>query len=167
MSGQAVEIRDAADTDVAAIREIFNQVIVTTTAVWRDGPVDLSERRGWFTQRAGNGYPVIVAVLGGEVVGFASYGSFRVGSGYRFTVELTVHVRDGFRGRGIGRALVNELIERAAAAGMRTMVAGIDAETTGSIEFHRRLGFEEVGRMPEVGFKFERWIDLVLMQRRL
>ena len=167
MSGREVEIRDAVDADVAAIRKIFNQVIAATTAIWRDDPVNPEERREWFTQRRGSGYPVIVAVLYGDVVGFASFGELSGGVGLPLHGRATVHVRDGFRDQGIGRALMDELIDRAAAAGVRTMVAGIDAETTGSIEFHRRLGFEEVGRMPEVGFEFNRWIDLVLMQRRL
>ena len=102
--------------------------------------------------------------------GWATYGDFRDSErwpGYRFTVEHSIHVREESWGRGIGRALINALVERARREGKHVMVAGIDSENTGSIRFHERRGFWEVGRLPEIGEKFGRRLDLVLMQRML
>jgi L-amino acid N-acyltransferase YncA len=101
------------------------------------------------------------------VVGFAAFGGFRPWPGYRFTVEHSVHVRADRRGQGVGAALMTPLIERAAALGMHVMIAGIDADNERSIRFHERLGFTRVAHLREVGFKFGRWLDLVLMQRVL
>jgi phosphinothricin acetyltransferase len=112
----------------------------------------------------------VVAVDGGAVIGFAAYGGFRdttLWPGYRFTVESSVHVVEGHHGRGVGRALMTALVEHAAAAGLHVMVAAVDGENAGSVEFHRAIGFVEVGRMPEIGRKFGRWLDLVLLQRVL
>jgi phosphinothricin acetyltransferase len=131
-------------------------------------PTTLDERRQWFENRVGRGYPVLVATDGvGTVVGFASFGDFRIGAGYRFTVEHTVHVRGDRRGAGLGTALMRQLIEHAAASGKHVMIGGVDAGNEPSIRFHERLGFEQVARLNEVGFKFGRWLDLVFLQRRL
>jgi L-amino acid N-acyltransferase YncA len=109
-----------------------------------------------------------VAEAGGTVVGFAAYGSFR-GSGkwpgYRHTVEHTIHVHKDYWGRGIGRSLLNALIERARSNDVHVMVAAVDGANQDSISFHERLGFTTVARMPEVGRKFDQWLELVLMQR--
>jgi phosphinothricin acetyltransferase len=112
-------------------------------------------------------YPVLVAVDHGEVVGFASFGDFRMWPGYRFTVEHTVHVRAGMRGQGVGTALMRLLVERAARLGKHVMIAGVDADNAGSLVFHERLGFTRVAHFREVGFKFGRWLDLVFLQRLL
>jgi phosphinothricin acetyltransferase len=101
------------------------------------------------------------------VLGFASYGPFRTWPGYRSTVEHSVHVAAGRRRQGIGRRLVEELLDRAGRAGVHVVVAGIDADNHGSLRMHEQLGFEEVGRMPEVARKFGRWVDLALLQRTL
>jgi phosphinothricin acetyltransferase len=142
-------------------------VLVSSTAIWRDQPVDLDDRRAWFEQRRRDGFPVLVATRDGRVLGWASYGGFRVGSGYDLTVENSVHVGSAHRGQGIGQALMRSLIARAREAGLHMIVAGVDADTQGSIRFHERLGFRVVGRMPEVGRKQGRWLDLVLMQLAL
>ena len=113
------------------------------------------------------GHPVLVAVDAEVVVGWATYGDFRDTGrwpGYRFTVEHSVHVAESHWGRGVGRALMVALVETARRAGKRVMVAAIDAGNVGSIEFHARLGFVEVGRMPGVGDKWGQRLDLVLMQ---
>jgi phosphinothricin acetyltransferase len=102
------------------------------------------------------------------VVGFAAYEHFRGDGkwpGYRGTVEQTIHVRESHWGRGVGRALIEGLVERAQAAGLHVIVAAIDGDNEASIRFHERLGFVEVARMPQTGQKFGRWLDLVLMQR--
>jgi phosphinothricin acetyltransferase len=150
------------------ILAIYNEVIATSTAVFSDRPATLEDRQAWFTARAGQGYPVLVAVEDdGSVLGFASFGDFRAWPGYRHTVEHSVHVRADARGRGIGSALLPPLLERAADLGKHVVVAGIDADNAGSIRMHERLGFERTGHLRQVGRKFDRWLDLVLMQRFL
>ena len=152
------------------VRDLYNALIPTTTVTWTESLQTLRERRAWFRRQQRFGHPVLVAESVDEVVGFAAYGAFRGAGkwpGYRHTVEHTIHVRDDVHGRGIGRQLLEALIARARTAGVHVMVAAIDRENTGSIAFHERLGFTTVAVMPEVGRKFDRWLDLVLMQRIL
>lgn len=160
-------VRDATLEDAEDILAIYNHAAVNTTAVWTDGPADLVSRRDWIRARQQAGYPVLVAMKGPDVVGFASFGDFRPFPGYRHTVENSVYVDERFHRAGIGRSLLAALIERANAMNKHVMVAGIEAGNTGSIGLHASLGFVEVARMPEVGCKFGRWLDLVLMQKRL
>jgi phosphinothricin acetyltransferase len=112
-------------------------------------------------------YPVLVAVDDSGVIGFATFGDFRAWPGYRFTVEHSVHIRADRRGSGIGTQLLGALFPRAAALGKHMMIAGVDAANTSSIRFHERLGFEQAGCLREVGHKFDRWLDLVFLQRRI
>ncbi|MET4388657.1 L-amino acid N-acyltransferase YncA [Bradyrhizobium sp. F1.4.3] len=160
-------VRDATLEDAVDILAIYNFAALNTTAVWTDGPVDLDTRRNWIFARRQAGYPVLVAMKGKDVVGFASFGDFRPWPGYRHTVENSVYVDERHHRAGIGRSLVAALIERATALDKHAMIAGIEAANTASIALHASLGFAEVGRMPEVGCKFGRWLDLVLMQKRL
>ncbi|WP_436794283.1 N-acetyltransferase family protein [Actinospongicola halichondriae] len=161
-------VRPATAADLPSIVDIYN-VSVTTTATWSETPQTLAEREAWFAIRTAAGNGVFVAEDGGDVVGFSAYGEFRNPhwTGYRYTVENTVHVAAGHEGKGVGRALMEALIAHAVDAGMHVMVAAVDAENEGSVTFHETLGFEVVGRMPEIGRKFDRWLDLVLLQRRL
>lgn len=163
----AVAVREARAEDQAAMLAIYNDVVATSTAIFRDTPTTLEERLAWWEARTAQGYPVLVAVEDGEVVGFASFGDFRAWPGYRFTVEHSVHVRADRRGHGIGQALMRPLLARAAALGKHVMIAGVDAANEGSLRFHERLGFERVAHLREVGFKFDRWLDLVFLQRTL
>lgn len=165
-------IREAGEADLPAILEITNAAIAGTTANWNMHPVDLPSRFAWLAQRRAAGLPVLVAVDGGlkapgPVLGYASYGPFRPFDGYRLTVEHGVYVSEAAQGRGLGTRLVNALVARAAADGMHMMVAAISADNEGSIRLHERLGFVQTGRMPRVGRKFGRWLDLVMMQREL
>ena len=144
---------------------IYNEVIANTTAVYAERPVTLDDRLDWFRGRQRQKYPVLVATDESGVIGFASFGDFRAAPCYRFTVEHTVHVRADRRQRGVGRALLEALIPQAAALGKHVLIAGVDASNEGSMELHRRLGFEPVARFREVGRKFDRWLDLVFMQR--
>ncbi|HEX4188143.1 MAG TPA: GNAT family N-acetyltransferase [Solirubrobacteraceae bacterium] len=160
-------IDDATEADVPEIAAIYNDVIATSTAVFSDLPVTVEDRLEWLGSRRARGRPVIVARRGGAVAGFASYGDFRPWPGYARTVEHSVHVAASERGRGIGRSLVQEILVRARDAGMHVVVAGIDAANEPSLRLHEQLGFDQVARMPEVARKFDRWVDLVLMQIRL
>ena len=160
-------VRDATLEDAADILAIYNFAAINTTAVWTDGPTDLASRRDWMTARQQAGYPVLVAMKGRDVVGFASFGDFRPFPGYRHTVENSVYVDERHHRAGIGRSLVAALIERATSLNKHAMIAGIDAANAGSIGLHASLGFTEVARMPEVGCKFGRWLDLVFMQKQL
>ena len=152
------------------LRDLYNATILTTTAAWTEERQTLRARQAWFRAQTRASYPTLVADFDGQVIGFTAYGSFR-GSGkwpgYRFTVEHTIHVDEAHWGQGVGRMLLGTLMDRARANGVHTMVAAIDGANNDSIAFHRHLGFEIVARMPEVGRKFDRWLDLVLMQRIL
>jgi L-amino acid N-acyltransferase YncA len=161
---EMMEIRDAGATDIERITSIYNEVLLTSTAIFSDKPYSVEDRMRWWSDRCAAGYPVIIAVEEGEVVGFATYGDFRASPGYRNTVEHTVHLREANRGRGVGTALVRELIARARAAGKHVMVGGVDAENEASLRFHERLGFERVAYMREVGVKFGRFLNLVFLQ---
>jgi L-amino acid N-acyltransferase len=162
-----MELRDAAEHDLTGLVAIYNDVIATSTAVYSSTPVTLEDRRQWWRTRVQAGYPVLVAVDDSDVLGFATFGDFRSWPGYRFTVEHTVHIRADRRGAGIGTKLLRALFPRAAALGKHMMIAGVDAANTSSIRFHERLGFEQAGRLREVGHKFDRWLDLVFLQRRI
>jgi L-amino acid N-acyltransferase len=163
-----VRFDDAVGDDLPAILAIFNEVVATSTAIYRDDPFTLEDRAAWLAERRAGGFPVLVARdAAGDVAAFGSYALFRPTPGYRTTVEHTVMVDPAHRGAGLGTALVEALVARAAADGFHVMVASIDAENLGSIRLHERLGFTEVGRMPEVASKFGRWLELVLLQRRL
>jgi len=162
-----VIIRDATSADLDALLEIHNEAIRNSRAIWIDNEVERSDREAWFAQHRADGHPVLVAEVDGAVVGYAAYGWYRPRPGYRFTVENSVYLRAEAQRSGIGRALMVELIAAARAAGMHSMIAGIEASNTGSIALHESLGFVEVGRMPQVGIKYGDWLDLVLMQLRL
>jgi len=161
-------IRDARDEDLPQMLAIYNDVIATSTAVYATEPVPLAERADWREQRRRLGFPVLVATEDEAVLGFASFGEFRgAWSGYRHSIEHSVHVRADARGRRLGALLVAALFPPAVALGKHVMIGAVDAANAGSIRFHERLGFAEVGRLPEVGRKFGRWLDLVFMQRFL
>ncbi|WP_091228211.1 GNAT family N-acetyltransferase [Microbacterium sp. 3J1] len=158
------QIRDAEVGDLAAITAIHNHAVLHTTAIWNEEEVGVDDRAAWFAGRQERGHPVIVAVDGSGVVGYASFGDWRPHSGFRHTVEHSVYVRDDAQGRGIGKALMIELIDRARRLGVHVMVAAVDSSNLGSIVLHKRLDFMQVGRMPQVGAKFGRWLDLTFLQ---
>lgn len=161
-------ILDATPADLPGILAIYNDAVANTTAIWNETLVDLANRQAWLNDRNAAGFPVLVAHDdAGEVAGYASYGPWRAFDGYRHTVEHSVYVRGDQRGKGLGPELMRALIERARAAGLHVMVAGIESENTASIRLHERLGFTINGRMQQVGRKFDRWLDLTFMQRLL
>jgi L-amino acid N-acyltransferase YncA len=160
-----MQIRDASESDLPDLLAIYNEVIATSTAIYCDRSVTLEDRTRWWRARFAQGYPVLVAIDPSGVLGFSTFGDFRPWPGYRFTVEHSVHVRTNCRGQGVGKELVKALFPRATALGKHVMIAGVDAANEGSIRFHERLGFERVGHLREVGYKFDRWLDLVFLQR--
>lgn len=163
-----MRIRPATQADLPGVLVIYNHVIETSTAVYMDEPVPLADRTAWLAAREAKGFPVLVAADAGEVLGFASYGEWRGAfPGYRHSVEHSVHVRDGLRGTGVGRALMEALIPIAERQGMHVMLGAVDAANEGSLRFHERLGFTRVAHFREVGRKFDRWLDLVFVQRVL
>jgi L-amino acid N-acyltransferase YncA len=166
-SGPAPSLRVARIADLPQILAIHNDVIESSNAIFSEQPDTLQGRSEWFEGRTRAGLPVLVAALGDEVLGFASYGPFRPWQGYRETVEHSVHVRSDRRREGLGRRLLESLVRHARESGMHVMVAGIDGENAASVVLHRSLGFQEVGTMPEVAIKHGHRLDLVLMQLML
>lgn len=159
-----IRIRPALENDLPVILDIVNEVIRTSTANYNYDPETLEERRDWLQKKQQSGMPVIVAETDGQTIGFGTYGQFRDRTGYRFTVEHSVYIATPFRSKGVGKRLLETLIQLAKTQGMHIMVAGIDAENTESIAFHRKYGFEPVGHFREIGFKFDRWLDVVFLQ---
>lgn len=159
-------LRPAGEDDTGPIASIVNALLPTTTVEWREEPYSDVAMHAWMLEHD----CVIVAEDGGAVVGFAAYGAFRDTSkwpGYRFVAENTVHVRKDHRRAGVGHALMHALIDEARRSGKHSLIAAVDGDNDASVRFHRSLGFEIVARMPEVGAKFDRWLDLVLLQLRL
>lgn len=158
-------LREASKADLEAILRIYNDAVVGSTATYDLEPVSLASRTDWFKARQAAGFPVLVAEdTRGDVVGYATYGTFRALAGYAYTVEHSIYLREDHRGKGLGEWLLKALIIKARAAGLHVMLGGIDGENKGSLRFHERLGFREVARMPEVGRKFDSWRELVFMQ---
>jgi L-amino acid N-acyltransferase YncA len=153
---------------IPAIHAIYSHSVIHGTASWEltpPGEAELGRRMATVLEQ---GYPYFVAQLGGSVVGYTYASSYRTRPGYRYTVENSVYVANGLQGRGIGRALLGHLINACAERGFRQMIAVIgDSQNTASIALHRSLGFVQVGLLPNIGFKFGRWLDSVLMQRAL
>lgn len=162
-----MQLRDAVEGDLPGILAIYNEVIANSTAIYTEKPVPLDDRLTWFKTRREQGYPVLVASDDTGILGFASFGDFRTWPCYLFTVEHSIHVRADRRGCGVGRALMEALIPRASALGKHVLVAGIEADNAASLRLHETLGFERTAHFREVGRKFNRWLDLVFMQRFL
>ena len=163
----AITLRDATDADLEAIRDIYNHAVEHTTAIWNEVLIDVDNRRAWLELRRTKGFPVLVAEQAGRVAGYASYGDWRAFDGYRHTVEHSVYVDKDCRGAGIGKLLMQALIEHARDNGKHVMIAAIEAENQPSIALHERLGFSLVGIHREVGQKFGRWLDLAMMELKL
>jgi phosphinothricin acetyltransferase len=160
-----MHIRDTLAADIEGITAIYNHAVTHTNAIWIERQVDAANRAAWHADRLRQGYPVLVAVgEGGAVLGYASFGDWRPFDGYSHTVEHSIYVRHDVRGQGIGEALMLTLILRAKALGKHVMVGGIDSENVASIRLHKKLGFAEVGLLPQVGMKFGKWLDLAFLQ---
>ncbi len=160
-------IRLAVSADVPAILEIVNHEILNTTVLYEYEPRTLAQQLEWFEAKQKSDWPVIVAEQEGKVLGYGTYGPFRARAAYSKSIEHSVYVHKDYRGKAIGYALMVELIKLAKANGYHTMIAGIDSSNMGSVEFHRKFGFEVVGTFKEVGNKFDRWLDVIFMQLML
>jgi phosphinothricin acetyltransferase len=162
-----VAIRATAAADLAAVQAIYAHHVLTGAASFELEPPDLDEiRRRWSAVVAG-GYPHLVAVEGGAVLGYAYAGAYRPRPAYRHAVEDSVYVDAAAHGRGVGGKLLARLIEECERRGFRQMIAVIGDNLPASIALHASLGFTDAGRLRAVGFKFGRWCDTTLMQRAL
>lgn len=164
MVNNSAIIRDAVESDLSAILDIYNDVIINTTAVYSDLPHTLQMRQEWFHDRIKNNFPVYVADAGGTVAGFCSFGHFRAWACYRYTVEVSVYVEATHRGKGISKILLRALIARAREMKLHAIIAGISADNEISLKLHRSFGFTEVAHFKEVGYKFGRWLDLKFLE---
>ena len=160
-------IRIARKEDLPEILTIYNDAILHTTAVYSYKAQTLANREQWFEEKQANNFPILVYELEGRVVGFATYGPFRAWPAYKYSVEHSIYVDSNYRKNGIGRQLLTALIEDATAREYKTIIAGIDAENVGSIAIHEKFGFKHAGTMHQVGYKFNRWLDLAFYQLQL
>jgi phosphinothricin acetyltransferase len=164
----APEIRPATEADLPAVTGIYDHAVRYGTATFEIVPPDLTEMTRRFRVLIDGGFPYFVAVLEGEVVGYAYAGAYRPRPAYRFTVENSVYLKPAIHRRGIGLQLLQRLIAECEARGYRQMVAVIgDSANAGSIGVHAKCGFQMIGTQPNVGLKFGRWLDTVTMQRPL
>ena len=162
-------IRDAEPADIPHMREIYNHYVANSTVTFDEEPQTLAEMRKRFQLVADLGYPWLVAVSpSGQILGYAYVAPWKAKAAYRFTVENSIYLGPASTGKGIGRALLGELLDRAKSAGVREVVAVIaDKGAEASLRLHERYGFKEIGHMGRVGFKFGRWLGTVLMQKSL
>jgi phosphinothricin acetyltransferase len=163
----AMTIRDAVEEDLPAITRLLNHEITTGTASWATAERTEAAMTTWLAERARAGYPTLVAEAGRVFLGYAALGPFRQQEGFAPTAEFSVYVEPGARGGGVGATLLAAIESRARAEGFAAIVGCVGADNEGSLRLHRRHGFEEAGRLPAVGRKFGRWLDLVLLIKRL
>jgi L-amino acid N-acyltransferase len=161
----SISIRLATENDLPAMLGIYNDIILNTTAVYDYEPHTLEMRKQWFALKEHQGFPVFAAEENGEIAGFSTIGPFRKEwTAYRYSVENSVYIKNGVRGKGIGKLLLAPLIGAARNLKMHTIIAGIEASNEASIKLHEGFGFKEVAHFKEVGWKFERWLDLKFLQ---
>jgi len=162
----APSIRAMEARDLEAVRAILNHYIERTTATFRTATESEEERRAWFATHDAR-YPAIVVEEDGVLLGWASLSPWKPPGGYRHTAELSVYLREDARGRGLGRRLLAELLERGRAAGHHVVLGGVCTEQEASLRLHESLGFEKVAHLREVGSKFGRWLDVAYYEKRL
>ena len=164
----SISILDADESRLPGITAIFNHAVRETFSIWSETETTLDLRRTWMQARKSAGFPVIVAVdSAGDVLGYGSFGVFRDFPGYAKTVEHSVYVAPAAQRKGVGRAILAELVARARKKGLEAMVGGIDSANSGSIKLHEQAGFEVQGNLKGVGRKFGKSLDLVFMVKAL
>jgi len=159
-----IYLRPYIESDAQTILEIINYNIINSTSLYDYNPRTLEQQKYILQDKITKGYPVIVAILNNEVVGFGSYSEFRFREAYKYTVEHSIYVSNNFQGIRIGHLLIEELIKIAKNQKLHTMIGVIDAENQVSVKFHEKYGFKNVGVIKESGYKFDRWLDSVFMQ---
>ncbi len=163
-----MEILSAAESDLPDIQSIYAHHVLAGTGTFEEAPPSLEEFQARHRAGVAAGYAWLVARDASGCLGFGYYGPFRARASYRFTVEDSVYVRENVHGQGVGKAIVAALLAHAAAAGFKQMLALIgDSENVASIGVHASLGFQPAGTMRKVGYKFGRWLDVVIMQKAL
>ena len=162
-----IKIRPYQVEDTAAILDIINDAILNSTALYDYNIRTLAAQKVIFEEKLLKGYPIVVAEINGEVVGFGYYSEFRFREAYKFTAEHSVYTHKNHIGKGIGKLLLTELISLAKQQNLHTLIGVIDSENTSSIDFHKKFGFEEVGFIKESGYKFDRWLHSVIVQKML
>ena len=162
-----IKIRPYQVEDTAAILDIINDAILNSTALYDYNIRTLAAQKAIFEEKLLKGYPIVVAEINGEVVGFGFYSEFRFREAYKFTAEHSVYTHKNHIGKGIGKLLLTELISLAKQKNLHTLIGVIDSENTSSIDFHKKFGFEEVGFIKESGYKFDRWLHSVIVQKML
>lgn len=162
-------IRDVTEADLPDIREIYNHYVANSTVTFDETPMTLRQLRTKFAQAQKSNLPFIVAVSpNGHVLGYAYVFPWKAKAAYRFTVENSIYLGPAATGKGLGKALMAQLIERSKKAGLKEIVAVIaDRGAEASVRLHEHFGFKEIGHMGRVGFKFDRWLGTVLMQKSL
>jgi phosphinothricin acetyltransferase len=161
-----MKIRPATAADLSAINRIYNHFVAVSTCTYATQPTSDEERQAWWVAHRER-HPVTVAEDGHAVIGWASLSTWNIRSGYNATVESSVYIHADHHRRGVGKALMVDLIERAKAIGHHTILAGISADQAPSIALHEALGFERISHFRQVGFKFGRWLDVIHMQLML
>ena len=162
-----MQIRAATSDDAAAIAALWNPIIRDTTVTFTTQEHTSDSLAARIAAKSASGEPFCVAHSGDEIFGFATYGPFRSGPGYRHAIEHTIILAPAARGQGLGRALLGTLETAARAQGKHAMIAGVSGDNPDAIAFHEACGFAEVGRLPQIGWKFGRWLDLVLLHKLL
>jgi phosphinothricin acetyltransferase len=163
-----LSIRPATVGDLTSIQSIYAHHVLHGRASFEVNPPSEAELRARFESIVGAGFPYLVAEQDDQVLGYAYVSAYRARHAYRFAVEDSIYVRDGLGGKGVGKRMLNALIEHCTAQGFRLMVAVIgDSQNAGSISLHARCGFRFSGVLPSVGYKHNEWIDSVLMTRAL
>jgi L-amino acid N-acyltransferase len=164
MSG--IRVRPATEVDLPAVRDIYNFYVRTSTCTFQLEPDSEADRLAWYRARSAS-HPVTVAEVEGEVVGWGSLSAWKDRAAYDRTVEASVYVRADRQRRGVGRALLEDLVERARALGHRVVIGGACTEHPASIALQEAVGFVPVGCFRDVGYKFDRWLDVAYLQRVL
>ena len=157
-------IRPAEERDLPAINDIYNFYVRTSTCTYQVEDETAEARLRWFRNHSAL-LPVFVAEREGQIVAWSSLSHYHARAGYRYTVENSIYVRDDCRRAGLGAQLLAHLVEEARRHGYHAIIAGISADQIASVELHRKFQFVEVGRLLEVGFKFDRWLDVVYLER--
>ena len=159
-----VSIRQAKEKDISRILEILNHEISNSTVVYHYHERTFEQQFNWYKKKLEDKMPVIVAERENYVIGFGTYGIFRPWEAYKFSLEHSIYTDENFRGLGVGKLVMTELISLAKKEGYHSMIAGVDDTNKKSVEFHKNFNFKEIGTFKEVGFKFNKWLDLTFMQ---